>query len=195
VAASEHELRIRLDRIIRASDDCMLVLDAVRASKLPQWRLFSGAVYQTVWNALSGRCAAYGISDYDLGYFDLDLSPTAEQAHQSLVRSKLPTVLAERLEVANQARVHLWFEQQFGRTYPALLSTDEALGRCLATVHAVGIRLEQDGAITIAAPYGLSDIFDLVLRPAPTLDADAHRAFLAKAGDAQARWPEIPVIA
>jgi uncharacterized protein len=173
----------------------MLVLDAVRASNLPQWRLFSGAVYQTVWNALSGRDASYGIRDYDLGYFDLDLSPTAEQAHQCLVRSKLPTILAERLEVANQARVHLWFERQFGRPYPALLSTDEALGRCLATVHAVGIRLEPDGAITIAAPHGLSDIFDLVLRPAPTLDADARRAFLAKSSDARARWPEIRVIA
>jgi uncharacterized protein len=195
VAASEHELRIRLDSILRASDDCMLVLDAVRAANLPQWRLFSGAVYQTVWNALSGRCASYGIRDYDIGYFDLDLSPTAEQANQCIVRSKLPAVVAEHLEVANQARVHLWFEQQFGRPYPALLSTDEALRRCLATVHAVGIRLEQDGSITIAAPYGLSDIFDLVLRPAPTLDADDRRAFLAKAADAQARWPEIRVIA
>jgi uncharacterized protein len=172
----------------------MLVLHAARKSRLPQWRLFSGAIYQTAWNALSGRCASYGIRDYDLGYFDLDLSPSAEQAHQGLVRAALPTTTAERLEVANQARVHLWFEQQFGRPYAALSTTDEALGRCLATAHAVAVRLEQDGTITIAAPHGLSDIFDCVMRPTPNLGASAHRAFLAKARDTQARWPEIRII-
>ena len=41
---------------------------------------FSGAVYQAVWNDVTGRPAGYGIKDYDLGYFDPDASWDAEDA-------------------------------------------------------------------------------------------------------------------
>ncbi len=167
----------------------MQVLEAACAAQLPDWRLFAGAVYQTVWNALTGRPADYGIQDYDIGYFDADLSQAAEAARHQAVLALLPEELRPQVEVVNQARVHLWFEAEFGRPYPALGKTDDMLPQCLFTAHAVAVRLEADDRLTIAAPCGLADIFDMVLRPNPDLAATATQAGKARA--ALARWPEL----
>jgi hypothetical protein len=48
----------------------MQVLSIARMLDLPDWLLFSGAVYQPVLNHLTGRVLDYGIKDYDLAYFD-----------------------------------------------------------------------------------------------------------------------------
>ncbi|HVN64890.1 MAG TPA: nucleotidyltransferase family protein, partial [Candidatus Binataceae bacterium] len=32
--------------------------------------LVSGSLFQSVWNAITGRPAKYGIKDYDIFYFD-----------------------------------------------------------------------------------------------------------------------------
>jgi hypothetical protein len=42
--------------------------------RLPQWRLVAGCLYQTVWNVLTGVTAGPASEDYDLIYFDADLS-------------------------------------------------------------------------------------------------------------------------
>lgn len=186
---SETDLDARLCSSIRQSRRVMTVLLAARGAGLPQWRLFAGAVYQTLWNSVTGRPADFGIRDYDVGYYDSDLSEEAESKRQQAVRSSVLPEIREQVEVTNQARVHLWFEEHFGRRYEALKDTDSALRRSLFTAHAVGIRLEPDDSISIAAPYGLRDIFDLVLRPNPELGYLAAQA--GKAQEARERWPEV----
>src|SRR6202030_703517 len=77
--ASESELRERLTEIVRATPPLMRVLSVAGHLNLPDWLVFSGAVYQPVLNHLTGRPLDYGIKDYDLGYFDAsDLSYEAE---------------------------------------------------------------------------------------------------------------------
>ena len=49
-----------------------------------------GAVYQPVWNALTGRAPDYGIKDYDLCYFDPDPSWEAEDLQIKRARRLLP---------------------------------------------------------------------------------------------------------
>ena len=75
VETSESELHERLTAILRAMPPLMQVLSVARRLCLPDWLVFSGAVYQPVLNHLTGRPPDYGIKDYDLGYFDAsDLS-------------------------------------------------------------------------------------------------------------------------
>jgi uncharacterized protein len=188
----EHELHSRLANCLRQSSGVMAVLNAARAAALPDWRLFSGAVYQTLWNSQTGRPADYGICDYDIGYFYHDTSESAESVWSSRLAALLPKVLRGKVDAANQARVHMWFEAHFGRSYPPLANTDEALTRSLATAHAIGVRLESDDSISIAAPFGLEDAFGMVLRP--TADVLAGEAFRAKAKDVTLRWPEVKVL-
>jgi hypothetical protein len=81
VETSESELHEHLTAILRAMPPLMQVLSVARGLCLPDWLVFSGAVYQPVLNHLTRRPLDYGIKDYDLGYFDAsDLSYEVEVA-------------------------------------------------------------------------------------------------------------------
>src|SRR5437660_7296971 len=65
IGGTEIELRERLNAIVRATPPLMRVLSVARRLCLPDWLVFSGAVYQPVLNHLTGRRLDYGIKDYD----------------------------------------------------------------------------------------------------------------------------------
>lgn len=186
------DLQARLADIVRADPGLMHVLTTVRGLGLSDWRVFSGAVYQSVWNAVTGRPAGYGIRDYDLGYFDPDVSWDAEDVVIKRVAAAFDQPFRDMVEVRNQARVHLWFEGKFGEPYEALAETDEALARFVAPAFAVGVRLEDDDAISVAAPFGLDDVFSLTLRPNPR--RGLARGWDRVVANARARWPELTII-
>ena len=105
---SQSELRERLTAILCATPPLMQVLSVARHLCLPDWLVFSGAVYQPVLNHLTGRPLDFGIKDYDLGYFDAsDLSYEAEDAVIRRVKAVFDEPLRSMVEVRNQARVHL----------------------------------------------------------------------------------------
>lgn len=188
-----NDLEVELAAIVRADPGLMHVLTTVRALNLPDWRLVSGAVYQAVWNARTGRPAAYGVKDYDLAYFDAsDLSYEAEDVVIKRVAAAFDEPVRSQVEVRNQARVHLWFQNRFGEPYEALGSTDEALGRFVAPAFAVGVRLEADDSLSVAAPFGLDDVFALTIRPNP--NRPVARGWAKAVDSARARWPELTVI-
>ena len=60
------------------------VLSVARHLCLPDWLVFSGAVYQPVLNHLTGCPLDYGIKDYDLAYFDA--SKRSYEAEDSVIR-------------------------------------------------------------------------------------------------------------
>ena len=185
-------LEARLEEVVRATPRLMQVLETARDLALPDWLIFSGAVYQPVLNHLTGRDPDYGIKDYDLGYFDAsDISYEAEDLVIRRVAAAFDPPLREMVEVRNQARVHLWFEQKFGEPYAPLGGSAEALSRFTSTAFAVGVRLEEGGRLTILAPFGLEDLFALRLRPNPTRKA---LGFARTAQSAVLRWPELKVI-
>jgi hypothetical protein len=166
----------------------MTVLKAIQACTLPQGALFAGAIYQSIWNRRLGLSPTYGIRDYDVIYFDGDLSWEAEDRVERRLKSALPPPLANKVEVRNQARVHLWFGPRFGYDYPPLVDADDALNRALATVHAVSVRLTQDGTLLVTAPLGFEDIDGMVFRAGP---GGGVSAFVEqKARDTLARWPQ-----
>ena len=192
MTAAPSDLDARLDQILRANPRLMQVLAIARDLALPDWRIVSGAVYQAVWNSVTGRDPDYGLRDYDLFYFDgSDTSYEAEDVHIRRAAATYPADLAPLVEVRNQARVHLWFEAHFGEAYAPLSCTDEALARFVAPAFAVGVRLEADGRLDIAAPFGLNDLFAMRLRPNPLRGlADGWEKVTASA---QARWPEVMI--
>jgi hypothetical protein len=176
----------RLEEIIRSDPDLMVLLEYLRDAALPQWRLVSGCLYQTVWNVLTHRPRGTSIQDFDVIYFGAgDLSWEAEDAVIKRVTAPVP------LQIRNQARVHLWYEQHFGAPYVPLTTADEALTRYPATVQAIGVRMEDNGRLDIVAPFGLDDLFTMVMRPNP---AFSHRpTFDAKAARACQIWPEVRI--
>jgi hypothetical protein len=186
---TETPLEDRLEAIVRASPSLMQVLTTARELDLPDWLIFSGAIYQRVLNHLTGRDLDYGVKDYDLGYHDAsDISYEAEDAVIRRVADAFEPPLREMVEVRNQARVHLWFEAKFGEAYAPLGATTEALARFVSPLFAVGVRLEADDRLTIAAPFGLEDLFALRLRPNPIRQT---AGFARTAASICGRWPEV----
>ena len=190
--ASESELRERLTEIVRATPPLMRVLSVARHLRLPDWLLFSGAVYQPVLNHLTGRALDYGIKDYDLAYFDTSsLSYEAEDAVIRRVNAAFNEPLRSMVEVRNQARVHLWFEGKFGEPYAPLSCTAEALERFASATFAVGVRWESDNRLHIEAPFGLADLFALRVAPNPYRKTVG---FNRASADVRRRWPEVGIM-
>lgn len=81
---------------------------------LPGWYLAAGAITQTVWNYVTEQRPEHGIDDYDLVYFDdSDLSWEAED-REIQKGAQVFAGLPARVEIRNQARVHLWYAVKFG---------------------------------------------------------------------------------
>ncbi|MGW6933796.1 nucleotidyltransferase family protein [Lentzea sp. NPDC054927] len=159
---------------------------------LPGWYLTAGCVFQTVWNVVTGRPPTEGIRDYDLFYFDdADLSWEAENEvieAGARVFADLPAVV----EIRNEARVHLWYEDHFGVPCAPYTSTEAAIDSFAATTCSVGIRLENDDRWHVYAPHGLADVFDLVVRPNPVLAP--REVYETKTRRWRGQWPELTVL-
>src|SRR6266576_3520919 len=81
------------------------ILERMPALGLADAWLVSGCLFQTVWNGLTARPLTYGIKDYDIFYFDPDLSELAEDCVIRRCADAFSGLPAE-IEVRNQARVH-----------------------------------------------------------------------------------------
>ncbi|RUV07651.1 nucleotidyltransferase family protein [Mesorhizobium sp. M1A.F.Ca.IN.020.06.1.1] len=186
------EQRAAFLEIVAADPLLAKTLARVRELALPDWLVVSGALYNSIWNHLTGRPSGYGIKDVDLFYFDgTDLSYEAEdavirRAAQHFEGLTLP------VEVRNQARVHLWYPAKFGQACPRYTSASESVGYFASKTHAVGVRFDADEALELVAPFGLDDIFSFRITPNRALDN--QRTHEAKGRRARENWPEISVL-
>ena len=186
------EQRAAFLRIVAADPLLDETLARVRALALPDWLVVSGALYNSVWNHLTGKPPGYGIKDVDLFYFDdTDLSYEAED---SVIRRAAEHFegLPLPVEVRNQARVHLWYPVKFGRECPQYRNSSESVSYFASKTHAIGVRFDDEGSLELVAPFGLDDIFSFRITPNRTLDNE--RTHEAKGARAREYWPEISVV-
>ena len=159
---------------------------------LPDWYLVAGCLYQTVWNVVTGQPPEAGILDYDLAYFDAtDLSWAAEDAVIQAGRQAFAGLPAP-VQIRNQARVHLWYEQKYGTPCPPHESAEAAIDTFEALVACLGVRLEPGGRWRVYAPHGLADVFSLVARPNPALAP--RSVYEAKVSRWRRQWPALTVL-
>lgn len=184
--------RQALREIVLSQPVLTRVLDGLEQLALPDHLLVAGAIYNVVWNELTGRPPLNGVNDIDVCYFDSsDLSWDAEdKVIKTAARHFFDLPLP--LQIRNQARVHLWFEAKFRISFPPLKSSREALERYASKAHAVGLRRSVTGELEVVAPFGLDDLFSFRMVPNPVLDNRATHT--AKAARAKAIWPEITVV-
>jgi hypothetical protein len=168
-------------------------VNAALLSRLPslalnQCHLTAGCLFQAAWNHLSGQPVDWGVKDYDVFYFDdQDLSWAAEDAVIRRVRA-LSDDLGVTVEVKNQARVHLWYEQRFSSPYPRLTSARDGIDRYLVACTCVGIEVAGG---ELYAPDGLRDLRAGILRINPR--NAQPRLFRQKAEAYRARWPWLTI--
>jgi uncharacterized protein len=97
-------------------------------------------------------------------------------------------------EATNQAAVHLWYEDVFGFSVPALHSSEEAVGTWPETATSVAVRLLSTDEISIVAPCGLTDLFNMVVRRNPR--RVTREQFVQRLHSKQIlrKWPRVQVL-
>ena len=155
---------------------------------IPQCMLTAGCLFQTFWNHQAGQPAEWGIKDYDIAYFDEDLSWQAED--RIIARVRLACAhLDVNVEVRNQARVHLWYPSKFGAAYPRLYKVTDGIDRYLINATCLGVDVYTG---ELYSTHGLDDLHNNLLRlnqlnPLPGL-------FRQKAASYRERWPWLNVV-
>jgi uncharacterized protein len=139
------------------------------------WYLGAGCIAQTVWNELHSFPSEKYIKDYDLVYFDdSDLSYEAENAFIQQGTS-LFKGLGVKVEIRNQARVHLWYQNRFGKPLEYLdssgkgndvyMSVEDAISTWPTTATSIGVRFAEGKKFNVYAPFGLDDLLNMIVRP------------------------------
>lgn len=179
-------------RIVSLNPIVSQILQRMPDLQLPDCWLTAGALFQTVWNVLSDRDPRAGILDYDVNYFDAsDLTWEGEDRAISAAARTLAGIDAE-VQIRNEARVHLWYEEKFGVACPPYRSTRHAISTFPSCSSCLGVRVIE-GKFDVYAPFGLTDLFRMTTRPNPVL-APAE-VYTAKTRRWAAEWPRLTVLA
>ena len=144
----------------------------------------AGCINQTVFNYYHNNDSCYGIKDYDIVYFDSDTSYEAEDVIIKEIEALVKDI-SVKVDIKNQARVHLWCS---GKS-PAN-SVEEAISRWGSTVTCIGVRLEK-GKFKVFAPYGLNDVFAMVIRPVKF--EFSKESYYERAKRWQKKWPKLEI--
>lgn len=178
-------------RIVFLNPIIVEILQRMPVLQLPDCWLAAGALFQTVWNVLCDRDPQAGILDYDINYFDpSDLTWEAEDRAITAAGRTLAGIGAD-IQIRNEARVHLWYQEKFGVPCPPYRSTRHAISTFPNCSSCVGVRVI-DGTLDVHAPFGLTDVFRMTTRPNPVLCP--AEVYAAKTSRWAAEWPRLTVL-
>ena len=158
--------------LIRQDNLRMRCLEAARSLMLPDWFIGAGFLRNVIWDHLHQRLDATPLNDVDLVYFDPDdLSLESEECFEARLHTRCPGV---RWEVRNQARMHL------RHGLAPFLNAADGISCWVERQTCVGVRLESEGQLRFAAPYGLDENWSLNVsicprNPRPVLFRDRIR--------------------
>jgi hypothetical protein len=186
------DLEARLVAIARESKWFWSTLVTVRTLNLSSWCIGAGAVRNLVWDLLHDLRDPSALSDVDVAHFDAsDLSAARDAKIQQCLTNAHPLV---SWEVTNQAAVHTWFEATFGHPVSPLTSLNDAVASWPEFATSVGLTLRADDSIEVIAPYGLDDLFGMVVRRNPArVSVETYRERVEQK-QYQKRWPRVTVV-
>ena len=157
------------------------VFEIVRALDLLDGWLAAGFIRNAVWDRLHGQASSSPWNDVDVLWFEAaDTDPETDRRIEARLREREPTI---PWSVKNQARMH-------GRNGDApYSSTRDAMRYWCETATAVAARLSASGELEIAAPFGLEDLFAMIIRPGPRFIGDKRAIYRARV--ARKSWTEL----
>lgn len=176
--------------IILKNNVLKTILERLEGYGLDNYYVAAGAINQTVFNYYHNNSMNYLIDDYDIVYYDEDLSYEKEDKIIKEI-NLLCKDLNVSLDIKNQARVHLWFENKFGYSIEPNKSVEDAISKWESTVTCIGVRLKNN-ELTIFAPYGLNDLFSLIIRP--NKENFIKKGYEEKTRKWKQNWPKLTII-
>jgi hypothetical protein len=164
--------------LIECDEWMMEVIRAAAALDLPDWIIGAGFVRNKIWDHLHGYARPkVDTNDIDLVYFDPHGN---DENADELFSKKLKDRTGINWEIVNEAYAHQW---SGGVAY---VSTEDAISRWPETATAIGVTLKNN-TLKLTAPYGISDLTGMIVRPSPKFTGGMERV---RERAAQKRWSE-----
>lgn len=153
----------QLEKILKENKTILAILNLAELIGMPDWYLAGGSIAQTVWNHIHGFDPEFGIKDYDIIYFDSDISYEAEDFFIKKAQEVFRNISAE-IDIKNQARVHVWFGGKYGKDIKPFTSVKDSMYTWSNTASPIGVS-SRNGVFSVVSPFGIDDVFNLVVRP------------------------------
>ncbi|QEY62691.1 nucleotidyltransferase family protein [Metapseudomonas lalkuanensis] len=179
----------QLKTLIASDDARMRILRLARDLDLPDCWVAAGFVRSAVWDHLHQRTNSPLPPDIDVIWFDAKRTGVeVDGAIEASLRSRDDSL---NWSVKNQARMHL---RNADLPYT---SAADAMTRWPETATAVAVRLDAEDELEVAAPFGLDDLFNLVVRPTARFETEKHHIYLDRLRSKNwlAKWPDLKVLA
>ncbi|WP_296269430.1 nucleotidyltransferase family protein [Pseudomonas sp. UBA6323] len=181
-------LAAQLQTLIANDPQRLRILQQVRGLDLPDCWVAAGFVRSAVWDHLHQRTPSPLPEDIDVIWFDRSqISPARDAELETMLRQQDESL---QWSVKNQARMHL---RNGDAPYA---SATEAMRHWPETATAVAVRLDEQDEVEVAAPLGLEDLFDLVVRPAGRFKDEKQPIYQQRLRDKNwlATWPKLKVL-
>ncbi|MTI31147.1 nucleotidyltransferase family protein [Xanthovirga aplysinae] len=182
----------RLINIIEKSFHLKIAASALYELEIEDCYIGAGAIAQTVWNELTNRPVDYGIEDIDIIYHN---PLKVKEEDEEKILQYLNESLGEypyRLDVKNEARVHLWYREKFGYDIAPYKSVESAINTWPTTATSLGVRKLSEKSWEIYAPFGLKDVFNLKIRA--NNRQITQNIYNKKVEKWIKKWPELDVL-
>jgi hypothetical protein len=173
--------------LIAADAERMRLLRVVRNLGLPDCWIGAGFVRSAVWDHLHGYPPSLSSAgDVDVVWLDRGRASSEEDRRLENVLAVAAPDIA--WSVKNQARMH------HHNGDPPFATMEDALRHWPETAGAVAVRLTDD-RLDVLAPFGLEDLFALIVRPTPAFATDRLPVVRTRLREKRwlERWPRLRV--
>ena len=129
------------------------------------------------------------VKEYNIVYYDKD---TSYEKEDKIIKALEKTLkdLNVKTDIKNESRVPIWIKK-YNRVIKPYSSIEDAIARWGTTITCLGVRLEND-KLKIYAPYGLEDLFSLIIRPVK-IDF-IKKDYELKTKRWKEKWPKLTII-
>ncbi|WP_099832229.1 nucleotidyltransferase family protein [Streptococcus suis] len=172
------KLSEELERCLLADKNILVILDIMDRLNLSDCWLCAGTIRNFIWNQYNFDEE----TDVDLVFFDENISYEGTMEIESYLYQNYP---AYRWELKNQVYMHI----HSPNTKPYQSSRD-AIEKFPERCTAIGVRQTEKGDIELFAPYGLTDIYNYLVRPTPHFLVNSKRMDLYEKRIKKKNWKE-----
>ena len=170
------QLENKLIEIIKSDMWMIDVLEIVRNLKLNDCWIGAGFVRNKIWDEKHGKDRTE-LNDIDVIYFD---KSNATKKYDSQIEEKLRNINPNlNWSVKNQSRMNI------RNGHEQYIDCNEAISFWPETATSIAIKLDFKNRIEYIAPYGLEDLFNLLVMPTPKFDLTIYNERIEKK-----RWKE-----
>ncbi|MDR6551656.1 hypothetical protein J2736_002845 [Paenibacillus qinlingensis] len=173
------------------TDEWMMdILRVARSLQLPDWWVCAGFVRSKIWDVLHEREERTPLADIDVIYYD---ASNTSEASERMFEEQLQQIMPHLpWSVKNQARMHVV------NHIPPYSSSVDAMSKFPETATALGLTLDDQEQVQLAAPCGIDDVLQIIIRPTPYFAENKdlvtifERRLVQK--DFKSKWSKVTVI-